>query len=167
MDGTCTVPAGSTALTPANAFRIGTDGNVAPIPLPSQTLPQPTFPGINSVSAAAGEALDTRFRPNVVDSFDFTIQRQLTNKVLLEVGYIGRRITHEYQPVNINAVPSMMTLGGQTFAQAYAAVETAMGCVQSAGACGANGVPTVASQPFFEAALSGTGYCTGFANCTD
>src|SRR5260370_9028880 len=60
----------------------------------------------------------------------------------------------------------MMTLGGQTFASAYAAVETAMGCVQSAGACGANGVPTVAAQPFFEAALSGTGYCNGFANCT-
>ena len=24
----------------------------------------------------------------------------------------------------------------------------------------------VAPQPFFEAALSGTGYCNGFANCT-
>ena len=149
------------------AFRIGIDGNVAPIPAASPTLPQPDFPGINDVSSAAGEALDPHFRPNVVDSFDFTIQRQLSNKIIMEVGYIGRRITHEYQPVNINAVPSMMTLGGQTFAQAYAAVETAMGCVQSAGACGANGVPTVASQPFFEAALSGTGYCNGFTDCTD
>src|SRR6266480_2004893 len=128
MDGTCTVPAGSTALTPANAFRIGTDGNVAPVALPSQTLPQPTCPGVNSVSAAAGEALDTHFRPNVVDSFDFTIQRQLSNKILLEVGYIGRRITHEYQPININAVPYMMTLGGQSFAQAYAGVEHSLGC---------------------------------------
>src|SRR5437660_451267 len=137
MDGTCTVPAGSTALTPANAFRIGTDGNVAPIPAASQTLPQPTFPGINSVSAAAGEALDTRFRPNVVDSFDLTIQRQLTNRLLVEIGYIWRRIAHEYQPININALPSMMTLGGQSFAKAYAAIETAMGCTQSAGPCNA------------------------------
>ena len=50
-----------------------------------------------------------------------TIQRQLTRKVTLELGYIGRRITHEYQPINLNAVPTMMTLGGQQFAQAYEA----------------------------------------------
>src|SRR6266403_2197691 len=147
------------------AFRIGVDGNAAPLPAASPTLPQPDFPGINDVSSAAGEALDPHFRPNVVDSFDLTIQRQLTNKILFEVGYIGRRITHEYQPININAVPYMMTKGGQTFASAYAAVETAMGCVQSAGACGANGTPTVAPQPFFETALAGTGYCTA-GNCT-
>jgi hypothetical protein len=155
------------------AFRVGPtsggwDGLVAPIPAATPTLPQPVFPGINNASAAAGEALDPRFRPNVVDSFDLTIQRQLTNKVLLEVGYIGRRITHEYQPININAVPYMMTKGGQTFAQAYANIEKAMGCATSYNACaaGANAFPTVAAQPFFEAALSGTGYCTGFANCT-
>jgi len=82
-----------------NAFRIGTDGLVAPLPAASPTLPQPTFPGINDVSAAAGEALDPHFRPNVVDSFDLTIQRQLTNKVLLEVGYIGRRIHMNTSPL--------------------------------------------------------------------
>jgi hypothetical protein len=163
----CGVPAAGLSI--ANAFRIGVDGNDAPIPAAAPTLPQPTFPGINDVSAAAGESLDPHFRPNVVDSFDFTIQRQITPKVLIEVGYIGRRITHEYQPVNINAVPYMMTLGGQTFAQAYAAVETAMGCATSYNACNAASAATttVASQPFFEAALSGTGYCTGFADCTD
>ena len=151
-----------------NAFRIGVDGNNAPIPAASPTLPQPTFPGINNVSAAAGEALDPHFRPNVVDSFDLTIQRQLGNKFILEVGYIGRRITHEYQPVNINAVPYMMTLGGQSFANAYAAVETAMGCATSYNACNnaTAATTTVAAQPFFESALSGTGYCTGYANCT-
>lgn len=37
----------------------------------------------------------------------------------MELGYIGRRITHEYQPVELNPVPYMMTLGGQTFANAY------------------------------------------------
>jgi hypothetical protein len=103
-----------------------------------------------------------------VDSFDFTIQRQLSNKFILELGYIGRRITHEYQPVNINAVPYMMTMGGQTFAQAYAAVETAMGCATSYDACNAatKAGTSVAAQPFFETALAGTGFCTGFANCT-
>jgi|HubBroStandDraft_2_1064218.scaffolds.fasta_scaffold10781_1 hypothetical protein len=180
MNGTC----GTTA-TAATAFRIGVDGDTAPIPAPSPTLPQPVYPGVNNVSAAAGEALDPHFRPNVVDSFDLTIQRQLSNKLLLEVGYIGRRITHEYQPININAVPYMMTLGGQQFAKAYAGVETQLGCLQGQNACGAN-IPqqavgesnaaykaalisyanTFSSQPFFEAALAGTGYCAGFASCT-
>ena len=166
MNGTCTVPAGG--LTVANAFRVGTDGNNAPIPAASPTLPQPTFPGVNDVSAAAGESLDPQFRPNVVDSFDFTIQRQLTPKILMEVGYIGRRITHEYQPVNINAVPYMMTLGGQSFSQAYAAVERAMGCATSYNVCNkaTKAGTVVATQPFFETALAGTGYCNGFANCT-
>jgi hypothetical protein len=149
------------------AFRIGIDGNTAPLPAASPTLPQPIYPGFNNVAAAAGEGFDPNFRPNVIDSFDLTVQRQLGPKMLLEVGYIGRVIHDEYQPVNINAVPYMMTMGGETFAQAYAAVETAMGCA-SANAeanCGAT-VPTVAPQPFFETALAGTGYCTGFSSCT-
>jgi hypothetical protein len=156
--------------TVANAFRVGTDGNNAPIPPAAPTLPQPTFPGYNAVASGAGEALDPHFRPNVVDSFDFTLQRQLSNKILLEVGYIGRRITHEYQPININAVPYMMTVGGQRFDKAYAAIEQGMGCATSFAACGAATVSgttaAVAPQPFFEAALAGTGYCTGFASCT-
>ncbi|MGA2096356.1 MAG: carboxypeptidase-like regulatory domain-containing protein [Candidatus Acidiferrum sp.] len=172
MTGVC----GPTNPTVANGFRIGTDGNSAPLPAPSATLPQPTFPGVNNVSAATGEALDPHFRPNVVDSFDLTIQRQITPKLLLEVGYIGRRITHEYQPININAVPYMMTLGGQQFSKAYAAVETQLGCTVSYANCGA-AIPSGAAnqlayangftpQPFFENALKGTGYCAGFNSCT-
>jgi Carboxypeptidase regulatory-like domain len=165
MDGSC----GGT-VTAANAFRAGIDGLIAPIPAATPTLPQPVFPGINNVSAAAGEALDPNFRPNVVKGFDFTIQRQLTSKMLLEVGYIGRKITHEYQPININAVPYMMTIGGQSFAKAYAYVETQMGCLKGQNVCSAatpaTTLPTLAPQPFFEAALAGTGYCTGFASCT-
>ena len=70
----------------------------APLQQPSATLPQPDFPGYNAISAATAESLDPNFRPNQVDSFDFTIQRQLSRKVTLELGYIGRRITHEYLP---------------------------------------------------------------------
>jgi Carboxypeptidase regulatory-like domain len=161
MTGVC----GPTNPTVANAFRVGTDGNNAPIPAAAATLPQPTIPGVNSVAAGAGEALDPHFRPNVVDSFDFTIQRQLSNKVLLEVGYIGRRITHEYQPVNINAVPYMMTLGGQSFAKAYAAIEKGLGCATSFAACGTGNPAAIAPQPFFEAAMS-PAYCAGFSSCT-
>jgi hypothetical protein len=189
MTGAC----GPTNPTVANAFRVGDpakgfDGFNAPLPAASPTLPQPTFPGYNAVAAGAAEALDPHFRPNVVDSFDLTIQRQITPKILLEVGYIGRRITHEYQPVNINAVPYMMTLGGQQFAKAYAAVETAIGCATSFAACGAN-VPAktlpgnianpaytaffnaLPVQPFFEAAMKST-FCAGsyagvaFTSCT-
>ena len=191
-------PAGTTCAQAGNcAFRIGPtasgfDGLTAPLPSASATLPQPTFPGYNSVAAGAAESLDPHFRPNVIDSFDVTIQRQITPKILLEMGYIGRRITHEYQPVNINAVPYMMTLGGQQFAKAYAAVETYLGCATSFAACGHNvpaktikvgGVSTpnpaytayfnaLPAQPFFETALAGTGYCNGsfagvaFSSCT-
>jgi Carboxypeptidase regulatory-like domain len=178
----CATPAAG--LTLANAFRIGTDGNTAPIPNATPTLPQPVFPGINNVASAAGSALDPHYRPNAVDSFDFTIQRQLTSKVLLEVGYIGRRITNEFQPININAVPYMMTLGGQRFDRAYAAIETALGCATSFAACGAqiptNSDPTTQKalqlayansftpQAFFENALGGlsSAYCSAFSSCT-
>jgi hypothetical protein len=182
MNGQCAGP-----VTPANAFRIGVDGTTAPLATPSPTLPQPDFPGINDVSAAAGESLDPHFRPNVVDSFDFTIQRQINNRMSVEFGYIGRRITHEYQPININAVPYMMTKGGQTFANAYANIEVALGCAKSQVACGAaipaatictancngTGTPVMSPnpqytqyfnslpvQPFFQAALNSS-YCTG------
>jgi hypothetical protein len=160
--------AGANLATPANAFRIGTDGMTAPLPTPSTTLPQPDFPGINAIAAGAGSALDKNFRPDESDQFDLTIQRQINSKTMIEVGYIGRRITNEYQPVNINAVPTMMTLGGQSFAKAYANLELQYcGGIAglSGGGCTANAA-AVTAQPFFEAALSGTGYCTGFASCT-
>ena len=166
-NGTC--PAGVTPTVgpgPNMAFRIGVDGNTAPIAAAAATLPQPDYPGINAAEAGAGEALDPHFKPNNVDSFDFTIQRQLSNRVTLEAGYIGRYIHNEYQPIDINAVPYMMTLGGQSFEQAYANIEVAMGCATSVDACGANPSPTVAPQAFFETALAGTGYCTGFSSCT-
>jgi hypothetical protein len=169
--GLCSI--GSAITTPTTAFRIGVDGLTAPLQTspnlqPSTTLPQPIYPGINGVEGSASEALDPNFRPNVIDSGNLTIQRQLTHRVTLELGYIGRRITHEYQPVNLNAVPYMMTKGGQQFSQAYANVVLQYcggiaglaggGCAKTAGA--------VTVQPFFEAALNGSGYCTGFATCT-
>ncbi len=159
--------AGQTGSAANTAFRIGVDGSTAPLASPSATLPQPVFPGYNSVAGSASEGLDPNFRPNDVDSFDLTIQRQINRKSLLEIGYIGRLIHHEYQPINMNAVPYMMTSGTQNFAQAYAALEKQLGCATSAAQCGVNGIPAVvAPQSFFENALKGTGYCTGFANCT-
>src|SRR5579862_4448382 len=161
--GTC----GPTTPNDTTAFRIGVDGNTAPLASASATLPQPLYPGYNGISTATGSVLDPSFRPNDVDSFNLTIQRQIGPKMIVEVGYIGRLIHHEFQPVNINAVPYMMNLGGQSFASAYAAIETAFGCATSAAKCNALAGPTfVSPQPFFEAALKGTGYCTGYASCT-
>jgi len=164
ISGTCTTSNENTA------FRIGVDGMTAPLAVASQTLPQPDFPGVNAVGAGAGETLDPNFRPNVVDSYDFTIQRQLSHRVTMELGYIGRRVTHEYQPININSVPYMMTLGAQRFDKAYAnlVLQYCGGVVGLGGGnCAAN-LSAVTAQPFFETALAGTGYCNvaGAANCT-
>ncbi len=163
-DPSCLTPGSD----PTNAFRIGVDGMTAPLPAASPTLPQPLYPGINGIAAGAGESLDPHFRPNVVDSFDLTIQRQLHRNVTMELGYIGRRITHEYQPINMNAVPYMMTLGGQRFDKAYANVVMQY-CGGIAGLAGGNCAATasaVTPQAFFETALAGTGYCTGYSSCT-
>lgn len=189
MNGTC----GPNNPTAANAFRVGVDGSSAPLPAAAQTLPQPDFPGVNDIEASASEGMDPHFRPNAIDSFDLTIQRQIGQKSLLEVGYIGRLVHHEFQPINLNAVPYMTSVGGQQFQTAYANLERALGCDMSAGACGAsvpspylaNGttpnpaytafINSVSTQPFFEAALKANGYCskpmsngsgTPYASCT-
>jgi len=58
--------------------------------------------------------------------------------------------------------------GWTTFAKAYAnTVLQYCGGVQGlAGENCAGNAAAVQTQPFFEAALSGTDYCNGFANCT-
>jgi hypothetical protein len=164
-NGTCGVAGSNTAST---AFRIGVDGLTAPLQQPSATLPQPYYPGVNGISAATASTLDQNFRPNEVDSINLTVQRQLSRRVILEVGYIGRKITHEYQPINLNAVPYMMTLGGQKFSQAYAnlVLQYCGGVSGLAGGHCAGASTTAATpvtpQPFFETALGGatSAYCS-------
>ncbi len=155
MTGQCL---GSGGVTPATAFRIGSDGLVAPIPTPTKTLPQPSFPGLNgSPAAGAASVLDQSFRPAATYNFNFSIQREIRPKVLFETGYIGRIITHEWNQRDLNAVPTMLTLGGQSFAQAFANTYFAV----------ANG-GTPAVQPFFESALGGanSSFCAGYGSCT-
>jgi hypothetical protein len=149
---------GNGGVTPATAFRIGTDGTTAPLAAATPTLSQPFLAGVGTNAfAGAGSVLDPAIRPATTDNFTLSIQRELTTNVLFEVGYIGRKISHEWLQTDLDAVPYMTALGGQSFAQAYA---------QSYFALTAGGTP--APQPFFEAALGGpnSAYCKGFGSCT-
>ena len=171
---------GQNGATPITAFRIGTgpnlDGLTAPLPPAATTIPQPFLPGaagcvgagcVNGYFPQSGDALalDPSYRPSVVQSFNFTIQRELSRRLSIEVGYIGRLIDHELVDLDLNAVPYMTTLNQQSFAQAYAALYTAICGLQSG--CAGNAY-TGAPLPFFEAALGGptSAYCSGSGSCT-
>jgi hypothetical protein len=156
---------GTAGVTPASAFRIGTDGLTAPIPTPSTTLPQPFFPGIGSnVAAGAASVLDPSFRPAATYNYNVSIQRELRPRMLFEVGYIGRVITHEWMQRDLDAVPTMMTLNGQSYAQAFAGMYI-NSCGLSPTCTGNLNVPV---QPFIEAALGGanSSFCSGYGSCT-
>lgn len=153
--GACTGQGGVDAST---AFRIGTDGLSAPVLALPQNLPQPYFPGVNGAPTAGdGALLDSNFKQDRSDAFNFTIQRQFSPKMVMEAGYIGRIIKNEYELINIDAVPYMTTLGGQTFANAYANLYQEV-----------TGNQAVTVQPFFEAALGGpnSSFCAKFSSCT-
>lgn len=147
--------------TPATNFRVGVDGTNAPLPPPVQNLPQPWYPGVNQIATGSGETFDPNFKPNQSDEFTINIQHQFGPRILAEAGYIGRKISNEIQYYGLGVVPYMMTVGGQSFANAWKNVMVSTNF-------GTNIPATVAAQPFFEAALGGpkSGYCTGFANCT-
>jgi hypothetical protein len=123
-------------------------------------LAQPYIPGGANAGAGDGSGLDPKLKPNRSDQFDVTIQRELSRKVSFEIGYIGRILRNEFQETNVDAVPWMTTLNGQSFAQAFANTYFAL----SQGVSPAN-VPV---QPFFEAALGGanSATCTGNGSCT-
>src|SRR5215467_1845240 len=150
---------GNGGVDPTTAFRIGADGMTAPLPAVSQNLPQPYLPGANGNAAAGdGSQLDPHLKPSHSDEFNFTVQRSLSPKLVVEAGYLGRIIRDEFQEINIDAVPYMTTLGGENFANAYANVYTQLN----------SGATTTTAQPFFESALGGanSAYCAKFASCT-
>ena len=160
MNGTCS---GANNVDPTNVFRIGKDGMSAPLPAPSQTLAQPFFMGYNgAISAGDVNTLDPQYKPQRTDNLSISLQRQFHGNMMLEVGYIGRLIRGEMQEMNLDDVPYMTTLGGQSFAQAYSNVAQAL---YFAGATPSG----IAPQPFFETALGGanSAYCTGYGSCTN
>jgi hypothetical protein len=158
-NGTC---AGSNVATPATAFRIGPDGTSAPLATVGATLPQPFYPGTGTNPETVDpDALDPHFKPDRTDNFTLTVQRELNQHMNLEVGYIGKIIRNEYMLLDLDAVPYMTTLGGQSFAQAYSQVyqQLVFNNVSPA---------NLTAQPFIEDALGGanSSYCKGYASCT-
>ncbi len=150
--------AGFGGTTPSTAFRIGTNGAAAPLPSIPQTLPIPVEPGVNAAYVSALSAgINDYLPPGYADEVNVTVQRQLKGNVLVEVGYVGNWDRNLYQGIDLNDVPWMMKLSGQTFAQAYDNLWTEL----------TNGQP-VTAQPFFESALGGTtsAYCSGFPSCS-
>ncbi len=154
-DGRCL---GNLGVDPTTAFRIGTDGMTAPMPTLTRTLAQPYFPGVGvNPPAGDGAGIDPDFRPSRSDQLTFSIQRAISKKFVLEAGYIGRAIRNEFLPVNLDAVPYMLTLNGQSFSSAWANLYTAVS---------SGGAPV--TQPWFEAAMGGgkSAYCSASASCT-
>ncbi|HTS27884.1 MAG TPA: carboxypeptidase-like regulatory domain-containing protein [Bryobacteraceae bacterium] len=154
--------AGTGVADPTTAFRIGTDGLTAPLGAGSPTLGQPYFPGVGANPQTVDpDALDPHFRPDRTDNFTITIQREINQHNTLEIGYIGKIIRNEYMLVNLDSVPYMTTLGGQSFAQAFGALYQQL---VFNGYSPAN----VSNQAFFESALGGanSAYCQGYTSCT-
>ncbi|NDQ57051.1 MAG: carboxypeptidase regulatory-like domain-containing protein [Acidipila sp.] len=143
--------------TPANSFRIGTDG--AGIPLPGlAAITSPLIPGTNSPFETLDFRIDPKRKVGYADTFNITLQRELPGKMVMEVGYVGNFSRRLYQGYGLSQVPYMMTAGGQSFAQAFSAIANALRGGAAPGA--------IPNQAWFETMLGGSAYCTGFASCT-
>jgi hypothetical protein len=146
---------------PANAFRIGVDGNSITFPslaaVSGALVPgnDAGTPGANSPYEILDFRIDPKRRVGVEDTWNLNIQRELPGRMLLEVGYVGRTAHHLYSAQDLNQVPYMWSAGGQTFAQAFDAV---------AAVVRANPNAAVPKQPWFETMLAG--HCAGFTSCT-
>ncbi|MFN0112013.1 MAG: carboxypeptidase regulatory-like domain-containing protein [Blastocatellia bacterium] len=141
---------------PTNAFRIGVDGNGVPV-LPSAAPTLPLVPGKKDPFELLSFQIDARRKVGRNHSADFTIQRELPGKMIVEVGYVGRYSRGLYQGLDLNQVPFFMksASSNQTFAQAYDAVATSLRAGQ-----------TPATQPWFEEMLKGSAFCPSGTTCT-
>ncbi len=155
---------------PTTAFRIGVDGNhitVPPLPavsggviIPGEGSPSGIQPAnANSVFESRDFRLDPHYVTGGSDAIDFSIQRELPGKMIMEVGYVGRWSRDLFGNIDLNHIPYMFTPKGtkQTFAQAFDAVAAELQ--------GGRDPSAVTSQPWFEAMLPAS-FCTGFSSCT-
>lgn len=148
--------AGGTGCNPAgtnpglSSFRVGVDGNI-PVPASPGAATSPIVPGI-VFSELLSFQDDPDFKVGRSHMFDFTIQREIPGNMLMEVGYVGRLGRSLPNSLNFNSAPYFFldTGSGQTFAQAFDSVATAI-----------RGGSTVAVQPWFENQLPGFGLGCG------
>jgi hypothetical protein len=151
---------GNSGTTPSTAFRIGTDGNTITLPALPPTVTAPVVPGNARVPGANisfvpnYQVQDPAWKPGSHNQWDFTIQRELSAKSRLEIGYVGHTARNIYQGIDLNQVPFFMTAGGQSFAQAFDALAQQL----KAG--------SITPQPFFETILAGSSFCQGQPSCT-
>lgn len=163
-NGTCGNSVPSVNATNA-AWRIGDVNSsgtfAAPLATPAATEAQPYYPGLNGIGIGSAETISPDLYPDISDEFTVGIQHQFGPKILAEIGYIGR-LSHNL-PVyySITAVPYMLTLDGQTFANAWKNVMVATNY-------GTTNLSNIPQQPWFEAAFP-AGYCQGqgYSNCTN
>jgi Carboxypeptidase regulatory-like domain len=148
------VPISGTGANPGLAsFRVGVDGQI-PVPPNPTALSSPIVPSI-----LYGETLsfqnDPDFKVGRSHMIDFTIQRELPGQNILEVGYVGRLGRNLAGSFNLNSAPYFFKdiVSGQTFAQAFDAVATAIRT---------NG--PISTQPWFENLLPNFGVGCGPVN---
>ena len=122
-------------------LRAGIDG---PIPVPVNTAATPPI----VPDKPFGELLSFLDNPKLLDprnhNIDFTLQRELPWKMLIEVGYVGRLGRELYQSYNLNSNPFFFKdkKSGQIFAEAFDNVATELR--------GGVAADKVKSQPWFE-----------------
>jgi hypothetical protein len=148
------------ATSPSTAYRIGVDGTSVPIPAPS-ALPIPYVPS-GTQSQPFGLFLESSLDPYATEGYshsvDFTIQRSLPGRMIVEIGYIGRFSRNLPQDLALNAPDYLMKdkMSGQTLGQAFDAVAQAL----------RNG-SAIPDSGFFDNQI-GLSKCTnaGYANCS-
>jgi hypothetical protein len=137
---------GQTADPGLASFRVGVDGQI-PVPPNPTALTSPIVPGI-PYSETLSFQNDPDFKVGRSHMIDFTLQRELPGQNILEVGYVGRLGRNLAGSFNLNSAPYFFkdNASGQTFAQAFDAVATAIRTNSA--------IPT---QPWFEDLLPGFG----------
>lgn len=124
-------------------YRIGVDGAI-PLPTATQQIQAPVIP-----TKPFGETLSFSVDPfiKVPKNYivDFTVQREMPWRMLVEVGYIGRFARDLYINGNLNSAPFFHkdTRSGQTFAQAFDNVAIGL-------RPGGVGAANIQPQPYFE-----------------
>ena len=135
-----------------SAFRTGVDGAI-PIP-PFVGGTSPIVPAV--LSGGTSFATDPHRKIGRNYAFDFTVQRELPGKMIMEVGYVGRLGRDLPQGIDLDASPYFFkdSASGQSFAQAYDATALALRSGTTAAA--------LPAQAWFENQLPGL---TAAAGC--